>query len=78
VIFGANEDMYTHDPHAFEDPDAVKSGKYRPRVRQNDKGLAAVSLNLFPLSEKGALRVCVTFDLAPKDDGDKEGPIWWK
>jgi hypothetical protein len=79
VIFGASEDTYTRDPHAYNDPIAVKSGKYRPRIRVNSesKGKGVVSLNLFPLSEKGALRVCVTFDLAKKE-GDKDGPVWWK
>lgn len=79
VIFEASEDMYTRDPHAFGDPEAVKRGKYRPRVRVNpkEKEKGAVSLNLFPLSEKGVLRVCVTFDLAKKD-GERDGPVWWK
>jgi hypothetical protein len=69
--------MYTHDPHAFNDPEAVKSGKYRPRIRIGADKQGAVSLNLFPLSENGPLSVCVRFDLAKKA-GDKDGPIWWK
>jgi hypothetical protein len=69
--------MYTNDPHAFQDPEAVARGKYRPRVRLNADGQGVVSLNLFPLSEKGALRLCVKFDLE-KNTGDKDKPIWWK
>lgn len=71
--------MYTHDPHAFEDPEAAKSGKYRPRVRlqAGQNNTAAVNLNLFPLSEKGVLRLCVTFDLELKVL-DSDGPVWWK
>jgi hypothetical protein len=69
--------MYTHDPHAFQDPEAVVRGKYRPRVRLNAGGQGVVSLNLFPLSEKGVLRLCVEFDL-DENTGDKDKPIWWK
>jgi hypothetical protein len=43
----------------------------------NGEGMGAVTLNLFPLSEKGALSVCVTFD-TEKKDGERDSPVWWK
>jgi hypothetical protein len=43
----------------------------------------AVNLNLFPFSEDGPLRICVTFVLADSDKDTKKSengelPVWWR